>query len=125
MAKMETKPIEKLTYEEAYAELSVARSEVRRVSLELQQRLATTFEQYQNAKFQVEKYSTEILPNAKKSLELAATGHRQGETSYLVLLMAQRTYSQANLAYIEAVRELRATTVAIEGNLLGDSLQQR
>jgi hypothetical protein len=29
------------------------------------------------------------------------------------------------LAYIEAVRDLRAAAVAIEGNLLSDSLEQR
>jgi outer membrane protein, heavy metal efflux system len=109
----------------ASAELAVARNEAKRVSLEMQQRLAATFEQYQNAKFQVEKYSTVILPNAKKSLDLATQGHQQGEINYTMLLLARRTYFQTNLSYIEAIRELRAATIAIEGNLLGDSLQQR
>lgn len=108
----------------AMAELTVARGEVRRTALQLQQQLATEFEQYQNARYQVEKYSGDILPNAKKSLDLAIAGRQQGEISYLILLMTQRTYFQANLAYLEAVRELRAATISIEGNLLRDSLQK-
>jgi outer membrane protein, heavy metal efflux system len=109
----------------AQAELTAARAEIRRVDLDLQQRLATAFEQYQNARCQVEKYAGDILPNAQKSLDLTAAGYRQGEFDYVTLLTAQRTFFQVNLAYIEAIRDLRSATVAIEGNLLSDSLQQR
>lgn len=109
----------------AQYDLTAARAEVRRVSLELQQRLAVSFEQYQNARCQVEKYASEILPNAQTSLDLVAAGYRQGEFNYVTLLTAQRTFFQVNLAYVEAIRDLRSATVAIEGNLLGDSLQQR
>ena len=63
------------------------------------------------------------MPNAQESLKLVSAGYRQGEFSYLVLLTAQRTYFQTNLAYLDALRDLRTAEVAIEGNLLGDSLQ--
>lgn len=109
----------------AQAELTAARSEVQRTTLELQRQLAVVFEQYENARCQVEKYAGEILPNAQKSLELVAAGYRQGEFGYTTLLMAQRTFFQANLAYVEALRDLRASTIAIEGQLLIDSLQSR
>jgi outer membrane protein, heavy metal efflux system len=87
--------------------------------------LAAAFEQYQNARCQVEKYANEILPNAQTSLDLVAAGYRHGEFNYVTLLTAQRTFFQVNLAYVEAVRDLRWASVAIEGNLLGGSLQQR
>jgi outer membrane protein, heavy metal efflux system len=109
----------------AQAELTFARSEVRRAALELQQRLAEAFEQYENARFQVEKYASDILPNAQMSLDLVTAGYRQGEFSYITLLTSQRTFFEASLAYVDAIRELRLAVVAIEGNLLGDSLQQR
>ena len=109
----------------AEAELITARGEIRRVSLELQQQLAAAFEQYQNARYQVEKYAQEILPNAQTSLNLVTAGYRQGEFNYVTLLMAQRTFFQVNLAYVEAVRDLRWASVAIEGNLLEGSLRQR
>jgi cobalt-zinc-cadmium efflux system outer membrane protein len=109
----------------AEAELAAARAEVRRVELELRQRLTAAFEQYQNARCQVEKYADQILPNAQTSLDLVAAGYRQGHFDYVTLLTAQRTFFQVNLAYIEAVRDLRTAAVAIEGNLLSDSLEQR
>ncbi len=107
----------------AQAELTAAQHEVRRVQLALQQRLAAVFEQYATAHQQVEKYDRDIMPNAEESLKLVSSGYRQGEFSYLMLLTAQRTYFQTNLAYLDALRDLRAAAVAIEGNLLGDSLQ--
>jgi outer membrane protein, heavy metal efflux system len=107
----------------AQAELAAAQQEIKRVQLALQQRLAVVFEQYATAQQQVEKYNRDILPNARESLKLVSSGYRQGEFSYLVLLTAQRTYFQTNLAYLDALRDLRAAGVTIEGNLLGDSLQ--
>lgn len=108
----------------AQAELSAAQQNVRRVELELQQRLAVAFEQYANARFQVEKYSHDIAPNAKASLDLVTAGYQQGEFNYLTLLTAQRTFFQTNVAYLEALRELRFATATIDGNLLADSLQE-
>ena len=107
----------------AQEEVVMARGEVRRVSLELQQKLAVAFEQYQNARFQVDKYAGDILPNAQASLNLATTGYREGQFDYVALLTAQRTFFQMNLAYVDAMRELHALVVNIENNLLGDSLQ--
>ncbi len=109
----------------AEAEMAAARAEVGRVELELRDRLTAAFEQYENARCQVEKYAAQILPNAQTSLDLVTAGYRQGHFDYVTLLTAQRTFFQVNLAYIEAVRDLRAAAVAIEGNLLSDSLEQR
>ena len=75
----------------AQAELIAAQNDVKRTELELQQRLAAAFEQYTNARYQVEKYSKDILPNAQASLKLTTAGYQQGEFSYLSLLTAQRT----------------------------------
>jgi cobalt-zinc-cadmium efflux system outer membrane protein len=107
----------------AQAELIAAQNDVKRTELELQQRLAAAFEQYTNARYQVEKYSRDILTNAQASLRLTTSGYQQGEFNYLLLLTAQRTFFQTNLTYLEALRELRAATATIEGNLLGDSLR--
>jgi cobalt-zinc-cadmium efflux system outer membrane protein len=107
----------------AQAELLAAQNEVQRVQLELQQRLAEVFQQYATGLYQVEKYTRDILPNAKASLTLTTSGYRQGEYSYLSLLVAQRTFFQTNLTYLEALRELRSAATAIDGNLLSDSLQ--
>lgn len=107
----------------AQAELTAAQHEVRRVRLVLEQRLAAVFEQYATAHQGVGKYNHDILPNAEESLKLVSAGYRQGEFSYLVLLTAQRTYFQTHVAYLDALRDLRAATATLEGNLLSDSLQ--
>ena len=107
----------------AQAELLAAHNEVQRVELALRQRFAAVFEQYTNARYQVEKYTRDILPNAQASLNLTNAGYQQGEYSYLFLLTAQRTFFQTNLSYLDSLRELRAAATIIEGNLLSDSLQ--
>jgi cobalt-zinc-cadmium efflux system outer membrane protein len=106
----------------ANAELIAARRNLSRIELDLQRRLAEMFERYASSRNQVEKYRLVILPNAKESLDLVATGYQQGEFGYLVLLMAQRTYFRSNLAYIESLSELKSTSEAIQGLMLDDSL---
>ncbi|HYW79928.1 MAG TPA: TolC family protein [Thermoguttaceae bacterium] len=108
----------------AGAELIAARREVQRVELALQQRLATTFEQYANARHQTQQYSASILPNASESLKLIQIGYEQGEFDYLKLLTAQRTYSEVELAYLESLLRLNRAHVEIEGFLLSGGLQK-
>lgn len=107
----------------AEAQLTDARNEIERVELDLQNRLAITYERYANARNQVRRYSNNILPSARESLELVRAGYRQGGFSFLTLLTAQRTYFQTNLAYLDALQNLRASQVAIDGLLLTGSLQ--
>ena len=65
----------------AEAELRMTRAEVARVELQLQTRLAAAFERYANAREQVARYSHDILPDARKSLELVTRAYRAGRVS--------------------------------------------
>jgi cobalt-zinc-cadmium efflux system outer membrane protein len=107
----------------AEAELRVAQADVARLQLALQNRLATAFERYAIADAQVDRYQREILPNARQSLDLVNQGYRQGEFSYVNVLMAQRTFAQTNLMYLNALQELWESRNAIDGLLLSDSLE--
>jgi cobalt-zinc-cadmium efflux system outer membrane protein len=107
----------------AESNLIAAQNEVRRVELELRRQLAAVFEQYLNAMQQAQKYSGQILPNSAKTLELVRSGYQLGEFNYQALLITQRTYFQANLAYMENLRQARQSAVAIEGLLLAGGLQ--
>lgn len=82
------------------------------------------FQRYAIARDQVQDYSKPdgILASSKKTLELVRGGYQAGEFGYLDMLTAQRTFAQTNLAYIEAIGELWAAIVEIEGLLLKDSL---
>ena len=107
----------------AQAGLIAAEREVRRVELELQDRLADAFEQYANARQHVQTYTDTILPDARQSLDLIGAGYREGEFGYLELLTAQRTFFDVNLNYLNSLGQLWAQTVELEGLLLRGGLE--
>jgi len=104
-------------------ELVAANEAYAQLQLELQNRLAPVFERYTNAKNQVDRYQKTILPAAQESLDLTRRMYGAGEANYTTLLTSQRTYSQTQLNYLDAVRALRISEVEIEGFLLQGSLQ--
>lgn len=110
---------------EAAANVTATRADALRLELSLQQQLAAAFEQYANARQQVQRYQESILPNAQESLDLVVSAYRQGELPYLSLLTAQRTYFSSNLDYIAALRALRISVVELDGLLLRGSLNQQ
>ena len=107
----------------AFHEQVAAREALAQLELDLQNRLAPVFEQYANARNQVQRYNEIILPAAQEALELTQKMYGAGEANYTTLLTAQRTYSQTHLNYLDAVRSLRIAEVEIEGLLLSGSLQ--
>jgi len=107
---------------QAQAELTAAQAEVDRMTLELRNRLALMFERYSNAREMVDRYEQSILPNARESSELTTARYRVGDIGYTGLLVVQRTYLQTQATYLDAIRELRETSVLIDGLLLSDSL---
>ncbi|MFP6611681.1 MAG: TolC family protein [Pirellulales bacterium] len=107
----------------ASSELIVAESNVRRIELDLQDRLAVIYRRYANARQQADRYARQILPRARKSLELVRRGYEQGQMDYLTLINSQRSYIRVSLAHLDAVRELRTSAVLIEGQLLSGSLK--
>jgi cobalt-zinc-cadmium efflux system outer membrane protein len=98
---------------------------LQQLELSLQNRLAPVYERYASALNQVTKYRSRILPAAQESLMLMRQRYKAGETDYVNLLTAQRTYSQTNLNYLESLRELKSAEAQIEGLLLSGSLESR
>ena len=109
--------------QQAQHEIVVAQRALQQLELQLQNRLAPTYERYANARSQVQRYQTAILPAASESLELTRKMYEAGETGYVDLLVAQRTFFQTNLNYLESLRSLRVAEAEIEGLLLSGSLQ--
>jgi len=107
----------------AQSDLIAASNEIQRVEFDLRNRLAGAFEQYANARRQVETYTGSVLPNAKKSLDLTKIGYEAGEFPYVTLLTAQRTYFGVNLEYLNSLTELWARSVELEGMLLSGGLE--
>ncbi|MBL9164264.1 MAG: TolC family protein [Planctomycetaceae bacterium] len=108
---------------QANHEVMAARQALNELELSLQKRLAATYEQYSNARAQEERYREMILPSAEESLSLTRKMYSAGEANFIALLTAQRTYSQTQLNYLDALRSLRIAEAEIEGMLLSDSLE--
>jgi len=109
---------------QAQAEVSQAIRNVNRVELRLNQQLADSFRQYSDAHITATTYATDILPRSRRTFDLVQQGYAQGEVGYLDVLTAQRTFSQTNLAYLDALGTLWQSYVKIDGLLLDGSLAQ-
>jgi cobalt-zinc-cadmium efflux system outer membrane protein len=109
----------------AVAEWIAACHEVKRIELDLQDRLAMAYRRYANAYQQTGRYQERMVPRSKRSLKLVTNGYEKGQVQYLTLLTAQQTYLQVNLSYLDSLRELRTAYSIIEGQLLTDSLAER
>ena len=79
---------------------------------------------YVDAQLQVDAFRDSILPKSQQSLDLLMKGYSVGETELLEVLVAQRTFFQTQVAYLENVRSLSRQNAKIQGMLLGDSLSQ-
>lgn len=99
----------------AQAEIQQACAEVSRVRLVLQDQLTETFRRYETARDQVTSLRTEILPDAKETLDLTTQGYKQGEFGILDVLTARQTYFESSLAYVEALTELQKVSTEITG----------
>jgi cobalt-zinc-cadmium efflux system outer membrane protein len=109
---------------QAAAQLRETQADVARIELRLHNQLAAIFERYQNARRQVEKYQRETLPRIQKSQEMLRDQAVRGlELSELEARYYAQTYRYITLTYLDALRDLWETSVAIEGLLLTDSLQ--
>jgi cobalt-zinc-cadmium efflux system outer membrane protein len=112
------------TVREAMAEVTRARAEVTRLELVLRHRLAEVFAHYQTALATVKTYRNETLPQAREAYDLNLDGYRQRRTPWAQVVLAQRTLSDLNEDYIEALLGLRQAEVAIRGMLLVDGLSR-
>ena len=93
-------------------------------ALDLRQRLSEQWQVYVDAQLQVDAFRDSILPKSQQSLDLLMKGYSVGETELLEVLVAQRTFFQTQVAYLENVRSLSRQNAKIGGMLLGDSLSQ-
>jgi outer membrane protein, heavy metal efflux system len=108
----------------AEAEWIVASQEARRIELDLRDRLAVAFRRCANARQSVDAYRERIVPRSDRSLKLVTDGYAKRQVEYLTLLTAQQTFYEANLAYLDALRELWNAATILEGQLLTGSLAE-
>ena len=108
----------------AQAMLARSEAELCRVELSLRQRMARTYARYRTALAVVEEYRGHSLPDAKEAYELYLTSFQNRTAAWPQVLVAQRTYFQISVDYVEALEQLRRSETAILGLLLVDGLDE-
>jgi cobalt-zinc-cadmium efflux system outer membrane protein len=108
----------------AQAQLAYAQADLTRVELSLKQRLARTYAHYKTALETVQSYRNSSLPEAKEAYELYLESFRRRRAAWPQVLVAQRTYFQLSVEYLQALDQLRRSEVAILGLLLVDGLDE-
>jgi outer membrane protein, heavy metal efflux system len=106
----------------AEAELMRAERDLQRLQLVLRVRLAQAFRDYNNASSAVQRYKETILPRTERAYNLYLASFRQMAASYPQVLISQRTMFQVRENYLDALVNLRQSTIQIEGLLLTGGL---
>lgn len=106
----------------ARAELTRATREQMRIENSIKARVGAISSTYNASLAAVEKYSSGILPNANEGLELAEIAYQAGETSFVQVLVARRTYFDSNLQFLEAQTQLAQSRAQVDGFVLTGSL---
>lgn len=104
------------------AEYRRAVMEAKRVEDSIKARMAVVSRDYDTSSVAVTKYATEILPSAQESLDLAEQAYKGGETSFVQVLIARRTYFDANLQYVAAQSQHAQAKSKVDGLVLTGGL---
>ncbi|MEW6569751.1 MAG: TolC family protein [Nitrospirota bacterium] len=106
----------------AEAELVRAEKEADRQELSLRSGFALVYSGYIISLGSVERFRKEILPKAKNAYELYLDKFRQVAASYPQVLIAQRTYFQAEVEYVRTLIDLRTSIIQLQSMLLAGGL---
>jgi cobalt-zinc-cadmium efflux system outer membrane protein len=107
----------------ARAEEARAEAERRRLELDLQSRLAATFDEYLTALRASEVYRDEVVPRAEESYQLYLARYREMGAAFPQVLVAQRTLFQMSAEYLDKVEEAWRAALRLQGFLVGEGLE--
>lgn len=99
-----------------------ASRETQRLRLSLKRDLASRWQEFANARVQVERYRDEVLPTVSETLKLTRDAYEAGEVDYIRLLTAQRSYTETYRDYVSALGIAWQEAVQLNGLLLSDGL---
>jgi len=108
----------------ASAELAHAQAEVTRTQLRLRQDAEPLAQQYLSARFQVERYRTELIPRAQRAYDLYNLKYQQMAAPYPQVLMSQRTLFNLQIAYLHALEQEWVSAVSLQNFTLRGGLDK-
>jgi cobalt-zinc-cadmium efflux system outer membrane protein len=106
----------------AEADISRARAEVTRTQLALKQQAEPLAQSYLTARFEAERYRTQLLPRAQRAYELYNMKYQQMAAAYPQVLTSQRTLFQLQMAYLHALENEWVSAVGLQNYTLQGGL---
>lgn len=106
----------------ARGEYCRAVADMQRIEHAIHARVAAISKQYDTSLAAVNTYNDQILPNAQKTLELAEVAYKAGETDFVQVLVARRTYFESNLQNLNAAQNLAQANLMLTGYALSGAL---
>ncbi len=107
----------------AKAEMERAEQDVVREQLVLRQQASPLAQSYESAKFEAERYRTQLIPRASRAYELYLNKYRNMAQAYPQVLVSQRTLFQLQINYLMALHDVWQSAVALQNYTLSGGLQ--
>ena len=104
----------------AKVDVTRARTEVTRMQLSLREQTEPLAQDYLAARFQADRYRTQMIPRAQRAFELYGFKYQQMAAAYPQVLASQRTLLQLQLAYLHALEKVWLAAIQLQNfNLHG------
>lgn len=109
--------------EAARAEIERANEDVLREQLSLRQQAAPLAQSYESARFEADRYKTQLIPRAARAYELYLKKYQDMAQAYPQVLVSQRTYFQLQIGYITALHDVWRSAIALQNYTLSGALR--
>jgi cobalt-zinc-cadmium efflux system outer membrane protein len=106
----------------ARADETRAQADVARLELALQARAESEFASYLTALRASEAYRSDLLPRAEEAYRLYLTRYRQMAAAYPQVLVAQRTFFELSVEYLEHLEQAWRSAMRLQGFVAGGGL---
>ncbi len=108
--------------EAASVEIERARQGVQRTQLYLQHEASPLAQSYETARFESDRYKTQLIPRAQRAYELYLTKYQNMAQAYPQVLVSQRTLFQLQVSYLMALQETWRSAIALQNFTLTGGL---
>ena len=110
--------------EAASVEVERARQGVQRTQLALQHEAAPLAQSYETARFEADRYKTQLIPRAQRAYKLYLAKYQNMAQAYPQVLVSQRTLFQLQVSYLVALRETWKSAIALQDFTLSGGLNE-
>jgi len=106
----------------AKAEIERAQQDVTREQLSLRRQAAPLAQSYETAKFEAERYKTQLIPRSARAYDLYLKKYQNMAQAYPQVLVSQRTFFQLQIGYLMALHDVWRSAIALQNYTLTGGL---